>query len=229
MSQQKPTQTGGPGDERVKQELRNLRKIQAPWYFESRLQQRLRRTDEPRSWVTRPVPAFALSMLALALVGAVGYHFYFNPDFVSPPSQTEEPRREQQAVQPAGAPAPLQQDAAPIVVPESAGGRHQGPSESGEQSTRSTVRQRFETAPRAAEVVSTKPPDAASSQERGSMTSRGPDTALRQPLLAPETRVSGVATLRDSTKVVDTSSARKDTTKVRHDTLQRIPDRNPPK
>lgn len=231
MSQQKPEQTEGGGQEQVKQELRGLRKVQAPWYFESRLQQRLRMGDQPRSWMARPVPAFALSLLAVAMVGTIGYYVYVNSEFASSPLQkAEEPAPQPEVARPSvNPPLAPRQEVAPLVVPESAGGRQQGPSESADQRMRSTLQQRYETEPRPSENVVTKPSDEASLPPRGSMTSGRPDTSTQQPRLAPETRMSGVATYLDSAKSVDTSSARKDTTKARRDSLHRIPDNAPPK
>jgi hypothetical protein len=244
MSQQKETQNNGRDEERLKEELRSLRKVQAPWYFESRLQQSLRAGVEPRSWVTRPVPAVALSLLGIALVGVVGYYVYVNSEVASPPVLKEESRKQPEVSQPSVAPSTVSQhqEAAPVVVPGNAGDRQQGPSDQQEQ--RPALQQRFETETRPRESVTAKPFEMPSppaqermpvmsldttSKRQGSMTSKAPDTAVRQPLVVPEVRVSGVTALRDSVKSVDTSSTRKDTTRARRDSLQRTPRQSPSK
>ena len=60
----------------VQEKLRSLRKVSAPWYFESELQRRLHeekvRAAKP-AWLRSPVPAYGLSALAVLAIGVVGY------------------------------------------------------------------------------------------------------------------------------------------------------------
>lgn len=63
--------------ERLRKLLRSAKRVQAPWYFEAELQQRLqgknaqRERKEHRSWF--PVPAYAFSAIAVATLSIIGY------------------------------------------------------------------------------------------------------------------------------------------------------------
>jgi hypothetical protein len=64
---------------RVREELRNLRRVKAPWYFEAELQQRLRMAEKRprRQW--SPIPAYALSTIAVIAIGVIGYYMILLP------------------------------------------------------------------------------------------------------------------------------------------------------
>jgi hypothetical protein len=130
MAAQKPSQMQAEEEERLRQELRNLPRVKAPWYFESQLQQRLQQGPSPRGFAARPVLATALTVLVLAVVGSVGYYTYFAPFAPQPetaprtvtpssdsPVQTKQTSRE---------PEPERQ---PVLVPAEGGSMNSGPSE----------------------------------------------------------------------------------------------------
>jgi hypothetical protein len=80
MSAFSPTQGGGDSEERLKRELKNLRRVKAPSSFESELQQRLRgEVQGPARWLAKPIPAYALSAIAVAALGVIGFYFLFRP------------------------------------------------------------------------------------------------------------------------------------------------------
>ena len=82
MPNQKPKNPTGKSEERLKAELRRLQKVQAPWYFESDLQQKIRAIQsgqEKRGWFSSPVPSFALSALGALMLAAAGYYFFYLP------------------------------------------------------------------------------------------------------------------------------------------------------
>ncbi len=67
-------------NEKLRDALRNLPKIKAPWYFDARLQQRIRGNEKetPRG-IFRPIPAFATLAVVLVCTGVVGYLTYLSP------------------------------------------------------------------------------------------------------------------------------------------------------
>lgn len=71
------------GDEknhRVRKELQNLPKQNAPWYFESQLRQRILESRNKNGFwefFARPLPAYALSIFLLAGLGVIGYNLFF--------------------------------------------------------------------------------------------------------------------------------------------------------
>ena len=112
MANQKPKQPAHPAEEKLKQELRNLPRVKAPWYFESDLQMKLRRLRPGAGapgWLAKPLPAYALSILGVIALAAVGYYVVFIPGPavredsgrpvmeapVQPPSTSPKPSAEQ--------------------------------------------------------------------------------------------------------------------------------------
>lgn len=65
----------------VRKKLQNLPKSKAPWYFEARLQQRIRGESRPQgNWFTaRPLPALALSAGVFLFVCVAGYYTLIVP------------------------------------------------------------------------------------------------------------------------------------------------------
>jgi hypothetical protein len=60
---------------RVRRQLRSLRKVKAPWYFESDLRRRLSGTREARrAPAGLPVPAYAMTFLIIIGVGVLAYY-----------------------------------------------------------------------------------------------------------------------------------------------------------
>jgi hypothetical protein len=63
--------------DQARKHLRGLKKHKAPWYFDAQLQQRLRR-NRSAGFLSRPIPSYALSMLAIIGIGVVSYYTLFD-------------------------------------------------------------------------------------------------------------------------------------------------------
>jgi len=89
MSKTHPPHREGEEKHPVRQYLKDLPKVNAPWYFEAKLQQRLqRRSTAGFSGLVglwRPIPAYAYSVVAVLVLGVVGYYAFLSTD----PSQNE--------------------------------------------------------------------------------------------------------------------------------------------
>ena len=67
-------------EERSRKVLRNLRRVKAHRSFDAGLQQRLRqRTAWSVRLFAKPIPAYALSAIAIAVLGVVGYYVVLRP------------------------------------------------------------------------------------------------------------------------------------------------------
>lgn len=130
MAAQKPSQMKAEEEERLRQELLNLPRVKAPWYFESQLQQRLQQGPSPRGLAARPVLATALTVLVVAVVGSVGYYTYFAPfaprPETAPPAVMPSSASPVRTDQPSREPQPERQ---PVLVPAEGGSVNSGPSE----------------------------------------------------------------------------------------------------
>lgn len=121
------------GARRVREELGKLKKLKAPWYFESQLQQRIRFAGQhgvKGPFLFRPLPAYALSLVALVSLGIIGYYTLFQ----SWPAEEAVPEAPLEQVPPAQPPAivrerplPPAQQAPAVVIDVPEGGRP-GPS-----------------------------------------------------------------------------------------------------
>ncbi len=86
------------GDEknhRVRKELQNLPKQDAPWYFESQLRQRILKSRSKNAFwefFARPLPAYALSIFLLAGLGVFGYNLFFAPSPLQHSTELEDNR-----------------------------------------------------------------------------------------------------------------------------------------
>lgn len=78
MSQQKANLPEGDQERLLKEELRSLPKVPAPWYFESDVLRRIRKAEPATRWLRRPVPAVAVSSLGIVVLGIIGYFLYFS-------------------------------------------------------------------------------------------------------------------------------------------------------
>ncbi len=76
MSQNKQSPDRNDGFESLKDELRSLPRVSAPWFLEADVLRRLRSGRSKRAWIARPLPAFAASVFGLAVLGGVGYLLY---------------------------------------------------------------------------------------------------------------------------------------------------------
>jgi hypothetical protein len=130
MDAQKPSQMQAEEEERLRQELRNLPHVKAPWYFESQLQQRLQQGPSPRGFAARPVLATAVTVIVLAVVGSAGYYTYFAP---VPPQPETAPRSvtpsSDSPVQTEQTPREPQPERQPVLLPAEGGSMNSGPSE----------------------------------------------------------------------------------------------------
>lgn len=75
---------------KIREALKSLEKKKAPWYFDAQLHQRLtrERTPERAGLVfSKPLPAYAYSLLILIAVGIIGYYALIRPGEV--PDTTE--------------------------------------------------------------------------------------------------------------------------------------------
>ena len=76
MSEKEPTHREGSAEERLKKSLRGLPKLKTPWFFEAELQRRLGEKEHRsvvRRFVTRPIPAYSLSVLGVTIAGVLVY------------------------------------------------------------------------------------------------------------------------------------------------------------
>ncbi len=102
MSQNKQSPERNDEFELLKGELKSLPRVTAPWFLEADVLRRLRSGRSKRAWIARPVPAFAASVLGVAVLGGVGYFLYVSLLTGSPSSDYPAER----------------QNAPTIVVPE---------------------------------------------------------------------------------------------------------------
>ncbi|GEM_PF-5078770 len=66
-------------NDKLRKALRNLPKAKTPWYFEARLQQRIRgKQNSPKSAI-RAVPAFATVGVVVICAGIIGYLTFLSP------------------------------------------------------------------------------------------------------------------------------------------------------
>ncbi len=79
MSETNGSEKGSENEERLRQELRNLPRVKAPWFFESELQQRLHHPASKGGLAARPILATAATLCVLAIAGSVTYYVYFWP------------------------------------------------------------------------------------------------------------------------------------------------------
>lgn len=88
MSEKKPTHHhAGDAEEGLKKGLRDLPKLKAPWFFEAELQRRLHEGSHRsplRSFVVRPVPAYALSVFGVAVAGVLAYFMMVRTPEIEP-------------------------------------------------------------------------------------------------------------------------------------------------
>ena len=81
------TSQNGNDYERLKEELRRLKRRGAPWYFESALHQRLHGMRKGRSRL-RPIsttPVVVLAVVTLCILALVTYVFFVRTNLFSPP------------------------------------------------------------------------------------------------------------------------------------------------
>ncbi len=100
------TSHNGNGDERIKEELRRLKRRGAPWYFESALHQRLHGGRKRRPHL-RPIPftpVLAVAVVTLCLLALASYAVLMHTNLFSGP----------------GRPAPADSVAHPAEPPEPA-------------------------------------------------------------------------------------------------------------
>lgn len=72
-------------DDKLGRLLRDLPKVDAPWYFESQLHQRLQENPAPSPLIRSYVPVYMTSIAAFAAVGLISYLVWFrSPDVVVP-------------------------------------------------------------------------------------------------------------------------------------------------
>lgn len=90
----------------VRRALKSLPKAKAPWYFEAKLQQRLRTeksTTAASFW--RPMPAYVASAVVLFIVGVIGYTSFFIQESLDQPAQVSETPTTEPPQQPGPTPA----------------------------------------------------------------------------------------------------------------------------
>ncbi len=71
------------GDEWIKRELKSLRRIPAPWYFEANLRRKLyelRGRRKGMAWIARPLPAYGASAIGVVGLAFVGYLLFLRPE-----------------------------------------------------------------------------------------------------------------------------------------------------
>jgi len=73
MTQRKQSPLDSGEEDSLRQELRNLPRVSAPWYLESDVLRRLRAGETVKTWIARPIPAFAVSLFGVAILGGAGY------------------------------------------------------------------------------------------------------------------------------------------------------------
>jgi hypothetical protein len=117
--------------ERLKQELRRLKRTGAPWYFESELHQRLHGGQSRRTRLRplSPAPAFLVSLIALGSLSVAAYVLFVNTDLFSRGNQGMETAPS--AVSPAAHLPPADSTALRITLPSSAPPRRLAVSGSG--------------------------------------------------------------------------------------------------
>ena len=133
MSEKKPAHREGDVEERLTKRLRELQKLKAPWFFEAELQRRLHEgTTHASSWrfFARPIPAYALSVLGIVLIGVVGYFMMVRTPQVEPfiievPIETNEAVTDQPTSEP---PQQLRSQANEEPHPMNVGPSGRGPS-----------------------------------------------------------------------------------------------------
>ncbi len=99
---------------KLKDALKALPKINAPWYFESDLQRRLhglKQDVERKSWLVKPLPGYALSILGILALAAVGYYVVFIPGVQEQPAalSTVEPENKAGAAVTQSPPVPKEE------------------------------------------------------------------------------------------------------------------------
>lgn len=90
----------------VRRALKNLPRAKAPWYLETKLQQRLRAEHPPAApsfW--RPMPAYVVSAVVLFVVGVIGYTSFFIQESRDQPAQVPEIPTSEAHQQPGPTPA----------------------------------------------------------------------------------------------------------------------------
>lgn len=107
----------GEEQDDLSKQLKNLRKVRAPWYFETELQRRLDRAGFRTMfsrWLTGPVPAYGLSAIGVLALATVSYFVLLNrpPESVHPVDEGQ-PAQVPVELSPAGQkpPAPLPHEA----------------------------------------------------------------------------------------------------------------------
>jgi len=90
----------------VRRALKDLPKAKAPWFFEAKLQQRLREEKSLTAgsfW--RPVPAYVVSAVVLFIVGVIGYTSFYIQESLDQPVQVSETPAAEPQQQPVSTPA----------------------------------------------------------------------------------------------------------------------------
>jgi len=114
---------------RLKDELRHLKRNNAPWYFESALHQRLHGTRRRRTRLRpmEPWPIIALTFVTLCILGVAGYIVMVNTNlFPHSPSPVRAPAPASDSLRPTvrhDSTAALQTSARQLGVKASPGGR----------------------------------------------------------------------------------------------------------
>ncbi len=71
------------GNEWLRKELKSLRRIPAPWYFEANLRRKLyelRGRRKGTAWIARPLPAYGVSAIGVVGLAFVGYLLFLRPE-----------------------------------------------------------------------------------------------------------------------------------------------------
>jgi hypothetical protein len=131
---------GDSGDPRVSKELKALKKLKAPWYLEAEIQKRLRFREHHRSagkFLTKPLPAYALSAVAVIALLIAGYSTLFRvgqvQDKMHPVPENAKGSVEQSQVPvPPSSPRPSGLAREPLPIPEK---EQRGPSPPGSDAT----------------------------------------------------------------------------------------------
>ena len=135
MPQQRSPRRDENEKKKLRDELRNLKKVNAPWYFESELQRRLhyvRTRAERKYWLKRPLPSLALSTVTVLALAAVGYYIFMLPG-ITPHEHPVEvegskaPGNEVTTPQPAIQPSPQLQDVTSDQLSRPQDARQTGP------------------------------------------------------------------------------------------------------
>jgi len=202
MPNQKPKYPTGKSEERLKEELRRLEKVQAPWYFESDLQQKIRAIQsgqEKRGWFSSPIPSFALSALGALMLAAAGYYFLYLPGTMTTEQHIPALNEKPVEAAPLQAPPPGGQAATQEQPPGEMHPSQRGPSPPAEQPR--MIR------PLIHPTITPAHVDSANAMQAPALAT--PETS-RVHLLAPS--------VRDTLKAHDTTKVIKDSIRARRDT-----------